>query len=145
MRSMVQPDVPMFLYSWHLATYEANKCYVNPKLSYQKSLRQSLMCTRAVASRIFFKLQAFKNVSAGCCSFYQLSITVYIFLIIFMDLTIAMRSVFCPAARFLSSQFSEELGFSHCPCRGSPRLHFLSTDAVLTSVACCSFLLRIPS
>lgn len=79
---MVQPDVPMLLYSWHLATYEANKCYVNPKLSYQKSLRQSLMCTRAVASHIFFKLQAFKNVSAGCCSFYQLSITVYILLII---------------------------------------------------------------
>lgn len=62
-----------------------------------------------------------------------------------MDLTIALRGVFCSAATFPSSQFSEELGFSGCPCRGSPRLHFLLTLAVLTSVACCSFFLRIPS
>lgn len=47
-------------------------------------------------------------------------------------------------ATFPSSRFTEELGFSGCPCRGSPRLHFLLTLAVLTSVACCSFFLRIP-
>lgn len=65
-----------------------------------------------------------------------------------MDLTIALRASL-PHGHYSELIVQWKTCFSSCPCRGFhccfKNNSFWLAHAVLTSVACCSFLLRIPS